>query len=26
LDRENPEAGPDAKDDPPWNHEDESEL
>jgi len=26
LDRENPEAGPDAKDDPPWNHEGESEL
>jgi REP element-mobilizing transposase RayT len=24
LDRENPEAGPNAKDDTPWNHEDES--
>jgi len=26
LDRENPEAEPNAKDDVPWNHEDESEL
>jgi REP element-mobilizing transposase RayT len=26
LDRENPEVGPNAKDDAPWNHEDESEL
>ena len=25
LDRENPEAGPNAKDDAPWNHEDESQ-
>jgi hypothetical protein len=26
LDRENPEAEPNAEDDVPWNHEDESEL
>ena len=26
LDRENPETGPNAEDDVPWNHEDESEL
>jgi hypothetical protein len=25
-DRENPEAEPNAEDDVPWNHEDESEL